>query len=176
MTEKQQTVLSVLFDFISALIVWFLFYAYRVTQIENSELVFKGSFFKGLLLVPMFWVFLYVLQGTYRNVHRGYRLKTIKQTFFGTLLGTIVVFFVLLLNDYVYSYTQFYTIILVLFSLHFFITLIPRLIIITIHVKRIHSRKFGFDTIIIGGSSKAIEILDEIKKLNKVRDISLLVL
>jgi len=167
MTEKQQTVLSVLFDFISALIVWFLFYAYRVTQIENSELVFKGSFFKGLLLVPMFWVFLYVLQGTYRNVHRGYRLKTIKQTFFGTLLGTIVVFFVLLLNDYVYSYTQFYTIILVLFSLHFFITLIPRLIIITIHVKRIHSRKFGFDTIIIGGSSKAIEILDEIKKLKQ---------
>jgi len=167
MTEKQQTVLSVIFDYITALIVWFLFYAYRVTQIENSELIFKGSFYKGLIFIPLFWIFLYTLQGTYRKVHRGYRLKTVKLTFYGTTIGTIIVFFGLLLNDYVYSYTQFYSIILVLFSLHFFITLIPRFIITTILVKRIHNGKFGFSTIIIGGSSKAIEILDEIQKLKQ---------
>jgi len=167
MTQRRQTVLSVIFDYIAALIVWFIFYAYRVTQIENSDLVFKGSFYKGLILIPLFWVFLYVLQGTYRNVHRGHRLKTIKQTFYGTTLGTIVVFFVLLLNDYVYSYTQFYSIILVLFGLHFFITLIPRYIITTLLVKKIHNRKLGFNTIIIGGSAKAVEILDEIQKLKQ---------
>lgn len=167
MTERQQTVLSVIFDYLSALTVWFIFYAYRVTEVEKSDLVFKGSFYKGIVLVPLFWILLYILQGTYRNVHRGYRLKTIKQTFFGTLLGTVVVFFALLLNDYVYSYVQFYSMILVLFTLHFFITLLPRIVITTILVKRIHSGKFGFKTIIIGGSSKAIEILDEIQKLKQ---------
>ena len=165
MTERKQVVLSVIFDFTTALVAWVLFYAYRVTQVENSALVFKGSFYTGLIVVPCFWVLLYILQGTYQDMLRTHRLKTIKQTFFGTLLGTIVVFFVLLLNDFVYSYTQFYTMIAVLFALHFFITLIPRFIITTTLVKRIHRGKFGFNTLIIGGSSKAIELLDEIQKL-----------
>lgn len=167
MTERQQTVLSVIFDFITALTAWFLFYIYRVISIEQSELVFKGTFFSGLVLVPLFWIFLYSLQGTYQNVHRGYRLKTIKQTFFGSLLGTIIVFFALLLNDFVFSYTQFYSLILILFCLHFFITLIPRFILTTIHVKRIHKGKFGFNTIIIGGSSRAVEILSDIQNLKQ---------
>ena len=64
MTERQQTVLSVIFDFITALTAWFLFYIYRVISIEQSELVFKGTFFSGLVLVPLFWIFLYSLQGT----------------------------------------------------------------------------------------------------------------
>jgi exopolysaccharide biosynthesis polyprenyl glycosylphosphotransferase len=167
MTERQQTVWSIIFDFSTAVIAWFLFYVYRVTQVENSELVFKGSFYLGMVVVPLFWVLLYSLQGTYLNVHRVHRLKTIKQTFFGSLLGTILVFFVFLLNDYVYFYTQFYTILAVLFGIHFSITLLPRMIITTLHVKRIHKGKFGFKTLIIGGSSKAIEIVDEIQKLKQ---------
>ncbi|MBK6525916.1 MAG: sugar transferase [Crocinitomicaceae bacterium] len=115
-------------------------------------------------MIPLCWMFLYTLQGRYQNLERSYRIKTIKQTFFGTMLGTILVFFALVLNDYVYSYTQFYAMILILFSVQFFITVIPRLIIITIHVKRIHKGQYGFKTIIIGGSSKAIDILDEIQK------------
>jgi exopolysaccharide biosynthesis polyprenyl glycosylphosphotransferase len=52
-----------------------------------------------------------------------------------------------------------------LFILHFTITLIPRLIFTTIHVKRIHAKKFGFNTIIIGGSNQAVEIYNEIENL-----------
>ncbi|MBK9192559.1 MAG: sugar transferase [Crocinitomicaceae bacterium] len=164
MKPKQQLVLHVLSDYLTALFAWFLFYVYRVTEIENSPLIFKGSFITGMIVIPICWMFLYTLQGTYQNVQRNYRLKTIKQTFFGTALRTLFVFFILVLNDFVYSYTQFYVMLLMLFSLHFFITLVPRFILTTIHVKRIHRGAYGFKTLIIGGSQKAIEILDEIQK------------
>lgn len=164
MKAGQRIALNVITDYLSAVVAWFLFYTYRVTQIENSELIFKGSFYSGMILIPLCWLFLYILQGTYLNPERAYRMKTIKLTFFGTLLGTIVVFFALVLNDFVYSYTQFYTMILVLFGLHFFITLTPRFIITTFLVKSIHHRKFGFNTLVIGGSNKAIEIVDDIEK------------
>lgn len=164
MKQRQLLLLSLIFDYFAALTAWLIFYIYRVTQIENSPLVFKGTFISGMILIPLCWMLLYTLQGTYQNLERSYRLKTIKQTFFGTLLGTVLVFFALVLNDYVYSYTQFYVMILVLFSVQFFITVLPRLILITIHVKRIHKGLYGFKTIIIGGSSKAIEILEEIQK------------
>lgn len=164
MSPKKLVVLSVLFDYLTALLAWFLFYAYRVTEIEQTPLVFKGTFYAGMLAIPLCWLFLYTVQGTYQHMQRTYRLKTIKQTFFGSMLGTMLVFFALVLNDYVYSYTQFYSMLLVLFALHFFITLLPRLILTTIHVKRIHKGRYGFKTLIIGGSTRAIEILEEIQK------------
>src|SRR5687768_1464803 len=151
MNPKKLVVLSVIFDYLTALLAWFLFYAYRVTEIENTPLTYKGSFYTGIIAIPLCWLFLYTVQGTYQNVQRNYRLKTVKQTFFGSLLGTILVFLALILNDYVYSYTQFYLILGVLFTLHFFTTLIPRFILTTIHVKRIHKGQFGFKTLIIGG-------------------------
>jgi len=164
MKSGRLVLLRVIFDYFTALLAWFLFYAYRVTEIENTPLVYKGSFYAGMLIIPLCWLFLYTIQGTYQKAQQNYRLKTIKQTFFGSLFGTILVFLALILNDYVYSYTQFYTMLAVLFTLHFFITLIPRFILITIHVKRIHKGIYGFRTLIIGGSTKALEIVEEIQK------------
>src|SRR5688572_16185249 len=113
MKLNYQVILFVTFDYLTALLAWFLFYAYRVTEIEHTPLVFKGSFYAGMIIIPLCWLFLYAVQGTYYNLQRIYRLKMIKQTFFGTLLGSVLVFFALVLNDFVDSYTQFYSIILV---------------------------------------------------------------
>ena len=167
MNARALTIILLILDFCTAALVWFLFYVYRIITIEHSEIVYKGSFFYALILVPVFWILLYILQGTYRNVLRNYRLKTIKLTLFASLLGTILVFFIFLLNDIVNSYQQYYTLFLIYFGMHFIITLIPRLIVVTIHVKRIHSGRFGFNTLIIGGSDKAVEILEDIRNLKK---------
>lgn len=167
MTTKQQLILSIFLDFLSAATVWFLFYAYRITYIEETAFVFKGSFYTGLIAVPIFWVLLYTMQGTYYNVKRNYRLKTLKQTLFASLIGVVVVFFALLLNDYVNDYKQYYSLFFILFGLHFFITLTPRIILTSYHVSRIHKGAFGFKTVIIGGSEKAVEIYQEIKKLKQ---------
>lgn len=162
MNKRQRTILLLFFDLITAGAAWLIFYIYRITEIEQTVLSFKGNFYLGLTVLPVLWVFLYTIQGTYQNVLRVYRIKTLKLTFFGSIIGGLIIFFVFLLNDYVSNYTQLYTLFLIFLGLHFSITLIPRLIYTTIHVKRIHAGKFGFNTVIIGGNDQAVKILDEI--------------
>ena len=116
MIEKRRTILLIIFDLLTAIIVWTLFYVYRLTYIEQVDITFKEGFFKGIAVVPIFWLFVYTLQGTYHNTLRHYRLKIIKQTLYGTLIGVIIVFFSVLLNDFdhLYLYQQYYKLFFVL--------------------------------------------------------------
>ena len=167
MSERFQTALYVVFDILSAMCVWILFFIYRDKYIEGSSIVFDKQLVLGLAIVPLFWIILYGMLGTYRNTLRQYRIRILKETLVASIIGTIIVFFVLLLDDQVYSYKQYYKLLFVLFGLHFIITLIPRFLITSRLVKQIHNGKYGFNTLIIGGSEKAIEILDELKKLKQ---------
>jgi exopolysaccharide biosynthesis polyprenyl glycosylphosphotransferase len=164
---KSKTILFIIIDLFTAAIAWLLFYIYRVITVEDTELVFKGSFLISLVILPFIWLLLYGIQGTYLDIRRRYRIKTLKLTFFGSLIGGILIFFGFLLNDFVADYTQFYTLFLVYFSLHFGCTIIPRIISTTIYVKQIHKGIIGFNTIIIGGNAKALEILEDIKNLKQ---------
>jgi exopolysaccharide biosynthesis polyprenyl glycosylphosphotransferase len=49
-----------------------------------------------------------------------------------------------------------------LFSLHFFLTLIPRWTLTSHTVKKVHKREIGFNTIIIGSNQQAIDIYKEL--------------
>lgn len=167
MNKNKQTLSLFISDFISVIIIWTLFFAFRDIYIEQSDVVFDISYVKGLLFVSAFWITLYIIQGTYLNVLRHYRLKIIVSTLFASLIGSLIIFLVLLLDDIqnLLSYKQYYQMLLMLFSLHFCITLLPRLILTTLKVKKIHRGQFGFNTLIIGGSDKAFEILNDLNKL-----------
>jgi len=154
-------------DLATAALAWLLFYFFRIYFIENTVPTYEGNFVLGMILLPFVWTLLYAIQGTYVDLKRRYRLKTIKLTLFGTFIGATAVFFGLLLNDFVQDYTQFYILFFGYFTIHFILTLIPRFISTTIYVKKIHRGLIGFDTIIIGGSEKALEILEELQKLKQ---------
>ncbi|MFK8044344.1 MAG: sugar transferase [Crocinitomicaceae bacterium] len=167
MTEKKQKFLYIFFDTLSALLIWTAFFIFRDKFIESGEVVFDNKFVQGLIIVPLFWLVLYALQGTYIKTHRQYRIRILKESIVASVIGTMVVFFVLLLDDQVYSYKQYYQLLFVLFSLHFIITFTPRFILTAIQVNRVHTGKFGFNTLIIGGSGKSVEIIDELRKLKQ---------
>ncbi|MDX1350833.1 MAG: sugar transferase [Putridiphycobacter sp.] len=167
MSAKKQTLSYVFCDLVSGLIIWTLFFIYRDKYIESDAVVFDNRFFLGLLFVPLFWMLLYGMLGTYRNTLRQYRVRILKETAIASLIGTMVVFFVLLLDDQIYSYKQYYNLLFMLFGLHFILTVIPRFIITSSLVRSIHKGTFGFNTLIIGGSEKAIEIIDELHKLKQ---------
>ena len=169
MDKRKHTLILFLSDFISVGIVWTLFFAFRDIYIENTHVIFDLSYLKGLLFVSSFWMILYIVQGTYLNVLRHYRLKIILSTLFASIIGSFIIFLVLLLDDIenLLSYKQYYQMLFVLFALHSIITLIPRIILTTLRVKNIHKGKFGFNTLIIGGSDKALEILEDLNKLTQ---------
>ncbi|GAB5418958.1 MAG: undecaprenyl-phosphate glucose phosphotransferase [Crocinitomicaceae bacterium] len=151
----------------SSAIGWGLFYYYRKTSIEGEEFAPNEVFYLGIALVPLVWICIYLLQGTYHDVRRLYRLKIINHTFVGTILGVVVLFFLLLIDDEISGYQQYYKSLFVLFALQFSVSLIPRFTLVSIIVKRIHSRRDGFNTLVIGGSEKAVGIYKEIQDLPK---------
>jgi exopolysaccharide biosynthesis polyprenyl glycosylphosphotransferase len=115
-----------------------------------------------LMLIPFFWLLIYALLGTYSNVYRKSRLKEFSQTFTTTLLGVTGLFFALILDDEVLNYTTYYQSFAVLFALHFGLTFLLRLILSSITASKIHKRKIGFPTLMIGSDAKALELYEEL--------------
>jgi exopolysaccharide biosynthesis polyprenyl glycosylphosphotransferase len=159
--------LFVLMDYLSSAAAWMLFFYFRKTQIEYTEFTINSTFYIGSFVVPIFWLAIYYLIGTYQDIIRSHRFKIISQTLAASLLGTLVLFFVLLLDDDVYTYQVYYKSILALFFIHFSFTIIPRFIFISYFVRLVQQRIIGFKTLLIGGSEKAVQIYDELNSLEK---------
>ncbi|MBP5982207.1 MAG: sugar transferase [Fluviicola sp.] len=155
------------FDWLTAALSWALFYYYRKTVIEHVEFQYNETFYYGILVIPILWLMLYAIQGTYIDIRRLYRLKILSHTTFATIFGSIILFFTLLLDDEVTNYHSYYRLLLALTILHFGLTFVVRIILTSIQVKRIHSKKEGFRTLLIGGSEKAVQIYNEVETLSK---------
>jgi exopolysaccharide biosynthesis polyprenyl glycosylphosphotransferase len=162
-----------LFDYLAAASAWVLFYIYRKTYIEplkfgyDIPIEFGQKFYLGLAFIPLFWLLIYYTSGFYRNPYRKSRLKELGQTLMFSIVGVTIIFFALILDDTVRSYQNYYNSYLILLLLHFSCTYLPRLIITTRTIKRIHKRKIGFNTIIIGSDQKAVSLFQEFE--NQVR-------
>lgn len=155
------------FDWLTAALSWALFYYFRKTVIEHVEFQYNETFYYGILVIPILWLTLYAIQGTYIDIRRLYRLKILSHTTFATIFGSIILFFTLLLDDEVTNYHSYYRLLLALTILHFGLTFVVRIILTSIQVKRIHSKKEGFRTLLIGGSEKAVQIYNEVETLSK---------
>ncbi len=154
-------------DFITAALSWALFYHYRKEHIEHLDFSINDTFITGVFVVALLWVVFYTLQGTYHDVRRLYRVKILSHTLVATIFGSIVLFFILLLDDEVHTYKNYYQSLFSLAIFHFSLTFLIRIVLVSIIVKRVHTKKIGFKTLIVGGSEKAVSIYHEIESLSK---------
>jgi exopolysaccharide biosynthesis polyprenyl glycosylphosphotransferase len=157
----------IIFDFFAAAISWGLFYSYRKIFVENVkidsfDILNNSTFFLGLTIIPVFWVGLYYFAGEYRNLLRKSRLQELATTFKLTLVGSVILFFILILDDYITSYKNYYNSFLTLFTLQSVITYIPRLLITSSTIRKIRNGKFYFRTLIIGAQEKAVKFITEL--------------
>jgi len=172
MNKKRLALLYFLVDWLTSILAWTLFYFFRKAhedlyinywdRITNSFVT--PSFWLGVAIIPVSWLILHAVTGAYEKVYLKSRLKELGQTFFITLLGVIVLFFVVILDDEVASYKSYYQSFIALFTLQFVITYIPRLIITTSVISRIRSKKIGFNTLIVGSNDNACAIFKEIEE------------
>ncbi len=146
---------------------WAFFFVFRKQFIEGTEVVYDLNFFVGLVAIPLFWVTLYYLFGAYYDVYRRYRIQEVGQTMLISLIGSLMLFFTIVLDDTVYSYTQYYYSFAALFLLHVIPALLLRVSLTSITVKRIHNRKIGFNTLIVGGGTTAKNLLNELSELEQ---------
>jgi exopolysaccharide biosynthesis polyprenyl glycosylphosphotransferase len=168
MNNKLQTIKYVIADYLSATIAWALFFAYRKYSYAPfdgnlKEVVLSDSkFYSGLLIIPIFWVLFYFFLGNYKAIYRKSRIRELGLTFMSSLIGVSLIFFAVILDDYVHSYKELYVFAIVLFTIHFLLTAFFRLILTTITVRKIHNGTIGFKTLIVGGNGNATSIFLDI--------------
>jgi exopolysaccharide biosynthesis polyprenyl glycosylphosphotransferase len=170
-SRRLATLFYILADFLAAALAWTIFNYYRKTEIDSLKLgfvsdeIFDAQYFVSILLLPSVWVLVYYLSGSYNHVLRKSRINEFVQTLATSIIGVTVLFFVLLLDDSVVSYRLYYKMYFVLFTAHFTLTAIFRLILSTNTNSKIHHRKFGFNTLIIGSNERALKMFKEVNAL-----------
>ncbi len=159
-----------LFDFLAALLAWALFFLYR-KWLEGVPFGLPAlndlNFFYGIFIIPIGWHLFYSLFDDYGNVYRMSRLATLTRTFFLSLLGVLFLFFTLMLDDFVKDYTTYYKSFGVLFGLHFFLTAMFRMLILTHAHQKIQQGIVTFPTLLIGNGERANLLLQDLLSLKK---------
>ena len=173
MNRKLQVAKYVFFDYLSAFIAWALFFVYRKHSVDpelihHLDQVFGDSnLYLGIFILPLFWLLLYVLIGTYRKIYRKARLREFGQTVLITFIGVTIIFFALILDDIIKNNRSYLAFFLTLFSMHLFFTALFRFIITSRTAFKIHNKIIGFNTIIVGSNGNAMSIYDEIENQEK---------
>ena len=160
---RRTAIRYILFDMLSAMTAWALLFLFRKIGFENlrmadvGQVLSDGNLWRGIVIVPLGWLTLYALQGTYKNVLRKSRLKEFQQTLTATLIGVVILFFALMLDDQVGNYRGYYLSFIFLLGVHFALTYLCRLIQTSNTVRKVHRRQIGFPTLLIGSHNKAYQ-------------------
>ncbi|MBN1926468.1 MAG: sugar transferase [Prolixibacteraceae bacterium] len=167
MNKRKQVAKYMFFDAMAAALAWSLFFIYRKTYLENGEvfnfedLKLDPNFWIALIVIPAFWLTFYFITGFYNDIYRRSRLIDLGQTVLISLIGVIIIFFTLMLDDTISSYKHYYHSFFTLLLLHLLLTLIPRLILSTQTIHKVHNRRIGFNTVIIGSNEQARRLYQE---------------
>lgn len=171
--QRLQVLKYFIADFFSAFFAWFLFIVYRksnnngnLSKITN-EIFIDENLLLGILIIPVFWLLLYTLSGSYKKVLRRSRLNEFSLTLAVTFIGVLIIFFVVLLGDEVQTNADYYRSFGVLFLLHLSFTSVFRFILSSITTHRIHNRIIGFNTIIVGSQRTACDLYHEMESQKK---------
>jgi len=169
LNRKREIIKYIIGDFLASAAVWCSFFIYRKAYIEPEALgydipfSFDYNFYLGIVLIPLFWVIIYAILGTYRHIYRKSRVNELAKTLVVTFLGTILLFFVLLLDDWVPSYHTYRYTFLTLFLLQFLVLYSIRFILLTRLKNKLKKREIGFNTIMVGSNDKALSLYQELE-------------
>ena len=172
MGKRRQLIwLYIASDYGSSLLAWYCLYMFRKVVIEglpfSTSLPFQDSqFFVGLIVVPQIWLWLHYISGTYVDLYRKSRLQELVKTALILLIGTLIIFFLLLLDDRVRRYSDYYLTFFVLYISQFTFTFLGRILILNRSKTALKKKKIGFNTLLIGSNQNANDIYEEFSAKN----------
>ena len=158
----------VLGDLLASAITWFGVFLFRKCIIQgipfSLSIPFEDTnFFKGVVAVPLLWLIFHYVTGTYTDLYKKSRLQELGKTLIITFFGAILIFFLLLLDDRVRGYKDYYFTFFVLITLQSLLITLSRQSILFRVRKNIATGKVGFDALMIGSSQRANELYEEMK-------------
>lgn len=157
-------------DLLAAGCTWWIFTRFRRFILNEAHKGFwemaKEPFFQAsVIVIPIIWASLYLISGFYSPaLHKRSRLAELTSTFIVCLIGCLIIFFSIILNDHAPSYTYFYKTFFLFFFLQFFLTSTGRFIILTVVKSAIEAGKIRVNTLLIGNGLQAVKVYREFQK------------
>jgi exopolysaccharide biosynthesis polyprenyl glycosylphosphotransferase len=131
------------------------------TIFNDHSLVLTQRFWLGTITIPLGWLALYTLMGSYRNLYQKSRLNESTNTFIYSIVGCTTVFFTIVINDPVKDYHYFYQTYFVFLFSHFLLTLTGRLFILNYVRNQVRKGKVAFNALLIGSDAVATRVYKE---------------
>lgn len=153
----------ILTDLVCLVLTWFIvnyvrhnFFGVYTTPTDVMYWVF-------LVLFLMGWVGLYALAGCYNHPHHRSRMTDLILSFSTSIIGCVILLFVMIINDTVNSYSDYIETFFVLFSVQFLFSFIPRVSITSHTMRRFDRYEICFPTIILGSGKNALMVKEAIE-------------
>ena len=125
---------------------------------KDGQLQIDVNFWRGIFFVPLGWLILYGVLGTYQHLYKKSRFLEFTNTLITSILGVSIIFFLLILDDVNNDYSYYYRAFLGLFLLHFSFTIIGRLMILNRVKNQLMNGEVFFNTLLVGSPDKAIKL------------------
>jgi exopolysaccharide biosynthesis polyprenyl glycosylphosphotransferase len=155
----------VIADFIGSFVAWLCFFSSRKIILgEQPENILTLKILLNAGVVAFFWIILYFLLGLYKDLYRKSRVKDAFALLGTNLLGAVIIFFLLLLDDTgVTNYTEYYKTFGIFYLLQTFFSVFSRVVVISGIKRLIRKKSLFFNTIIVGSDKNAVEIYEEFR-------------
>lgn len=163
-------------DILAAYVGWLIFFILRKTNVEHipfdlSEYISDDNFLLAGIVVGVYWYFIYLLSNTYQSIYSKSRISEIVKTIIQSILGCLFLCWVIILDDEVQSYEDYYYLIYSMFLSHVTPTLIFRMLWLTKAKKDIYSGKISFGTLMLGNHPDIHQLYKELLPLKKLQGI-----
>lgn len=161
-------------DYLVAILAWSIFWFYRQEWLQSvhpdiyqdRNWVFR-DYALALVFIPLFWMIVYYLSGTYYDVYRKSRLQEAVRTFISAALGTLIIGFAAFAND-VDRFSYFFEITVLYFFTHFSLALLSRLALYRYTKKQLVKGIVSYPTLLIGDNGKLAQVYRDIQENPKV--------
>ncbi|MBN8785667.1 MAG: sugar transferase [Terrimonas sp.] len=160
----------VISDYTAAAVAWVIAFFIRkklsgISMNIVPELSNNNTFLLSIFIIPIGWLILFLMAGSYhKSLYVRSRTAEFTVTLLCTLLGSLILFFMLVLDDKQVNYPYYSKAFVTLFLSHFALIWTGRNIILNRARKQLIREKVWFDTIIIGNNATALKVFQDIKK------------
>lgn len=170
--QSKYTFSYFIIDFCSSLIAWLFFFTTRKFFIEReiiSSIIYKDiKLLFGIVLVPCFWLLLYYCSNNYYTILKKNISVEVFRTLFQSTIGCFILFFILMLNDKIHSYKDYYILYFIYLGIHFNITILFRFAYLKYIQYLIRQKKILLDAIVIGNKIACDELIATEQKQNNL--------
>ncbi len=164
----------IIIDVITAVVAWLIFWFHRhevlktkFPDIYYSDVFTFRDYIITFLAIPVFWLSIYYLSGTYTNVYKKSRLQEAFRSLISTFIGVTIIGIFVFADDtgnfgYFFEITYWY------FLVHFVILMLCRSVFLSNTKKALRNKEVWFNTIIVGSNGKANDVFSKIQNNPKI--------